>query len=266
MNDFLVWFGLKRHPFDKQIPTADLYQSDPLSECMARLAYIKQMGGIMLLTGDPGVGKTVAIRRFVDELNPNLYRPIYTPLATLNRFDILRHLNQKLGLQHRSAKSALYTQIQRECLESKEQRGKTVVLIIDEAQLLQVGPLHEIRLMTNFRMDSYEPFLLILAGQGELRRTMEYAVMEPLSQRLRIRYHIGPLEIEQTRAFIDHQLKWAGATEPIFTPNALGAIHELSFGIPRRIGNIASRGMLYAMYNQKRSIEADMVLQIKAEG
>jgi type II secretory pathway predicted ATPase ExeA len=266
MNDLLTWFGLKRHPFDKQIKTSDLFASDALAETAARLDYIKQRGGTMLLTGDPGVGKTVALRRFTDSLNDNIYRPVYTPLSTLNRFDILRHLNQKLGLIHRGSKSALYTQIQREIIESKDQRGKTVVLIIDEAQMLPTGTLHEIRLMTNFRMDSYEPFILILAGQSDLRRIMEFAVMEPLAQRLRMRCHMPPLTPEETTAYVEHHLKLAGATEPIFTPDALVALHEQSFGIPRRIGNIATQAMLYAMVQQKRTIDADMVLKVKTGG
>jgi len=266
MNDLLVWFGLKRHPFDKEIKTSDLFDSESLAECAARLDYIKQRRGTMLLTGDPGVGKTVAIRRFVESLNENLYRPFYTPLATLNRFDILRHINHKLGLTNRGSKSVLYTQIQREMLESKEQRGKTVVLIIDEAQLLQTGPLHEIRLMTNFRMDSYEPFILILAGQSDLRRVMEFAVMEPLAQRLRMRCHMSPLGPEECSAYVEHHMTLAGASEPIFTPDALDALYEQSFGIPRRVGNIANQAMLYAMCDNKRSIDADMVLKVKTGG
>jgi len=266
VNDLLSWFGLKRHPFDKQIKTTDLFGSEPLAEAAARLDYVKQRGGTMLLTGDPGVGKTVALRRFVDSLNDNIYRTIYTPLSTLHRFDILRHLNQKLGLVHRGAKSALYTQIQREIAESKDQRGKTVVLIIDEAQLLVTGTLHEIRLMTNFRMDSYEPFILILAGQSELRRIMEFAVLEPLAQRLRMRYHMPPLSQKQTTDYIDYQLRLAGSNEPIFADDALEAVHEQTFGIPRRIGNTATEAMLLAMYEQKRTIDADMVLKIKTGG
>ena len=266
MNDMLVWFGLKRHPFDKEIRPADLFASEALDEAAARLDYMKQRGGIMLLTGDPGVGKTVALRRFVDSLNDNLYRPVYTQLATLNRFDILRHLNQKLGLIKRGSKSALYTQIQREILESKDQRGKTLLLIIDEAQLLSTGTLHEIRLMTNFRMDSYEPFILILAGQTDLKRIMDFAVMEPLSQRLQMRYHMPPLNPEQAAEYVEHHLRLAGATEPIFAPDALAALFEQSFGIPRRIGNITIQSMLFAMMEQKRTIDADTVLKIKTGG
>ena len=199
MKDLLAWFGLKHFPFDKNIKTQDVFPTDALKECSARLEYIKRKGGILLLTGDPGVGKTLALRRYVDSLNGNLFKPFYTPLSTLSRSDLLYHINRLLGLTPRLSKSAIYSQIQRAFLESKETAGKTILLIIDEAHLLQTGPLEELRLLTNFKMDSYDPFILILSGQSDLRRTMEFAVMEPFNQRIAIRYHMPPLSPEETR-------------------------------------------------------------------
>ena len=111
MNELIPWFGLKRYPFDKEIRAADLVDSEPLRECTARLEYLRRRGGIMLLTGDPGVGKTVALRRFVDRLNENLFRALYTPLTTLRGADLLRHLNDKLVLTTRAAKGTIYRQI-----------------------------------------------------------------------------------------------------------------------------------------------------------
>jgi len=177
MKDLLAWFGLKRFPFDKNIKPSDAMDTEPLKESLARLEYIKRRGGILLLTGDPGVGKTLVLRRYVQSLNENLFKTYYTPLSTLSRSDILYHLNRMLGLPHRLSKSAVYSQIQKTLLESKEQLGKTVLLIIDEAHLLQTGPLEELRLLTNFKMDSYDPFILVLSGQSDLRRVMEFAVM-----------------------------------------------------------------------------------------
>lgn len=266
MKELCAYFGLKREPFDKEIKTRDLVDTQALRECAARLEFMKQRGGIMLLTGDPGIGKTVGLRRFVDGLNDNIYRPIYTHLATLNRLDILRHINQRLGLPTRGAKSAVFTQIQSEILESREQRGRTVILILDEAQLLQVGPLQELRLITNFKMDSIDPFILILAGQSELKRVMDYAIMEPLAQRLRLRYHMPQLSPEETTTYVEQHLQRAGATEPIFAADALSAMHELTFGIPRRIGAMATQAMLYAMFDDQRSVDADMVLRVKTGG
>ncbi len=136
MKDLLAWFGFKHYPFDKEIKTADVVNTLELKEALARLEYMKRRGGIMLLTGDPGVGKTIATRCFADTLNENLFKIIYTPLSTLNRSDILRHINALLGLQNRFAKSVNYQQIHKELLDCKEQRGRTVVLIIDEAHNL----------------------------------------------------------------------------------------------------------------------------------
>jgi len=260
MKDLVTWFGFKRRPFDKSIKTSKLLETEPAKECAARLDFIKRRGGIMLLTGDPGVGKTVALRRFRNSLNESLFRPVYTPLTTLKGTDILRHLNEKLGLPLKASKSALFGQLQRDVLESKEQRGRTVVMIIDEAHLLQSATMQELRLLTNFKMDSYDPFILILAGQTDLRQMMEYAILEPFAQRLAMRYHMPPLNVEETGLYITHHIALAGGSEPLFNQPAVRAIYDASYGIPRRIGLISDRALTYAMFADKRTVDADIVV------
>jgi len=149
-------------------------------------------------------------------------------------------------------------------LESKEQLGKTVLFIIDEAHLLQTGPLEELRLLTNFKMDSYDPFILVLAGQSDLRRVMEFSVMEPFNQRIAIRYHMPGLSIDECKRYATHHLKLAGAKEPILDEKALEAVHEISFGIPRKIGTVIEQALTYAMFDQKRTVTAEMVLKVKS--
>jgi len=263
MKDLTAWFGLKHLPFDKNIKPADVLDTVALKEATGRMDYIKRRGGILLLTGDPGVGKTLALRRYVQNLNENLFKVYYTPLSTLSRTDLLAHLNRLLGLPQRMSKSAVYTQIQQALLESKEQMGKTVVLIVDESHLLQTGPLEELRLLTNFKMDSYDPFILILAGQSDLRRVMDFAVMEPFNQRIAIRYHMPGLTPQETKAYVNHHLKLAGAQQPILNDKALEAVHELSFGIPRKIGAITEQALTYAMFDQKRTVTPEIVLKVK---
>ena len=101
MKDLLAFFALKRFPFDKNIKAHDILKTGPVKECTARLDYIKRRGGILLLTGDPGVGKTLALRCYVNGLNENLFKTCYTPLSTLSRSDLLYHLNRLLGLARR---------------------------------------------------------------------------------------------------------------------------------------------------------------------
>ena len=235
MKDIIAWFGLKRIPFDKNIKPKDVLDTDPFKECTARLDYIKRRGGILLLTGDPGVGKTLVLRRYVDSLNENLFKPCYTPLSTLSRADLLYHLNRLLGLPPRLSKSAVYGQIQQAVIESKEQMGKTIVLIIDEAHLLQT----------------------------ELNRVMEFAVMEPFNQRIAMRYHLPGLTHDETQIYINHHLNLAGAKEPILDQKAMDAVFELSFGIPRKIGSITEQALTYAMFDGKRTVSADMLIKLK---
>lgn len=263
MKDLLAWFGLKRFPFDKNIKPQDALDTESLKESMARLDYIKRRGGILLLTGDPGVGKTLALRKYVQSLNENLFKTYYTPLSTLSRADLLYHLNRLLGLPSRLSKSAIYGQIQQALLESKEQLGKTVLLIIDEAHLLQTGPLEELRLLTNFKMDSYDPFILVLSGQSDLRRVMEFAVMEPFNQRIAMRYHMPGLSPDESKHYVTHHLKLAGAKEPIVHDKALEAVHEISFGIPRKIGAVTEQALTYAMFDHKRTVTPEMILKVK---
>ena len=264
MQDMIAYHGLKRMPFDKSIKCEDALETEPAKECAARLRYIKQRGGIMLLVGDPGVGKTIALRKFVSGLNENIFRPVYTPLSTLKGADLLRHINDRLGLTNRASKAAVYAQIQQEMLDAKEQRGKTILLIIDEAHLLRTPSLQELRLLTNFKMDSFDPFILILAGQTELRKTMDLGVMEAFSQRIALRHIMPPLNPAETVDYIEKHMKIAGATEPIFAPDALAAVYEVSFGIPRRIGITAEMALTLAMLEGKKSVDADMVLKAKS--
>ena len=163
----------------------------------------------------------------------------------------------------RLSKSAVYGQIQQAVIESKEQQGKTIVLIIDEAHLLQTGPLEELRLLTNFKMDSYDPFILLLSGQTDLNRVMDFAVMEPFNQRIAMRYHMPGLSAEETQLYINHHLKLAGAKEPILDQKAMDAVFELSFGIPRKIGAITEQALTYAMFDGKRTITSDLLIKVK---
>jgi len=266
MQDMIAFHGLKRLPFDKNIKASNALDTEPAKECAARLRYIKQRGGIMLLVGDPGVGKTIALRRFCDALNENIFKPLYTPLSTLKGADLLRHLNERMGLPRRASKATVYAQLQDEILDSKEQRGKTIVLIIDEAHLLRTGSLQELRLLTNFKMDSFDPFILILSGQIDLRRTMDLGIMEAFSQRIAIRHTLAPLDPNETIQYVETQMKHAGATEPIFAPDALAALYEVTYGIPRRIGMAAEMALTLAMLDNKKSVDANLVLKAKSLG
>jgi len=258
-----IYFGLKKRPFSKEISTDEMFQSYDSKETLIRLDHLKNHRGIFLLTGEPGGGKTSILRKFVSKLNPQVYRHAYTPHSSVTRSDFYRQLNFILGQSHKSRKSDLFIQIQKAILKDYDQNGKIPCIILDECQMMDTLTLREIALITNFEMDSRLPFILILIGQPEFRETLKKAVHEPLAQRISMSYHIAGLDKIETQQYIQHRLKVAGRTEPLFTDKASQLIFELSNGLPRKIGNYAQDAMTLARIKKLKTIDEEIVIKIK---
>lgn len=257
-----AFFGLKKQPFLKELKTEQMFQSFDLKEAGVRLQILKQNRGIFCLTGEPGAGKTTALRKFVEELNPQTHIHCYTPHSTINRTDLYRQINQLLKLPPKGRKSDLFVQIQRAILELHDAQGKTPVIILDEAHLMDHETLQELILITNFQMDSKLPFLLILIGQPDLQEKLRRRMHEPLNQRISLRYHMAGLTIdEEARNYVLHHLKIAGRSDPLFEEQAFAMLKQLGQGLPRKIGNLALAAMTLAMVKQSQIVTADHVVQ-----
>lgn len=257
-----AYFGFKRMPFPKEIKTDSMYESFDLKEVAARLQILKQNRGIFCLTGEPGSGKTSALRRFVEGLNPQTHVHCYTPHATVNRSDLYRQLNHLLKLPRRIRKSDLFDQLQRAVTEMHESQGKTPVIILDETHLMDHDTLQELILITNFQMDSKVPFLLVLIGQPDLREKLRRRMHEPLNQRITLRYHMaGILDDEEARSYCLHHLKLAGRADPLFEEQAFGLLKQLGQGLPRKMGNLAVAAMMLAMAKKSTLVTSDHVIK-----
>ena len=257
-------FGLKARPFDKSISSRDLYPWPGLEELDARLDMVKRSRGIMLLTGEPGTGKTVALRRFVDGLNAEHYLPVYLPLATVTVMDAYAQINRALGGGDVHSKSLLYRDIQRGIAELASQ-GKQPVLVLDEADLLRSVLFDELRILLNFEMDSKDPVLLILAGQPQLLAKLALRVHLPFRQRVAMRYRMPAMDETHTRGYVEHHLRLAGRKQRLFTDEALLQVFVQSGGIPRAIGNLALTAMLNAALRAKDLVELDDVIAASRE-
>jgi general secretion pathway protein A len=253
------YFGLKRLPFPKELRTEAMFESFDVKEAFARLQVLKQNRGIFCLTGEPGSGKTSVMRKFVEGLNPQTHIHCYTPHSTVNRSDLYRQLNTLLKLPSRVRKSDLFDQIQRAITELYY-HGKTPVIILDEAHLMDHDTLQELILITNFQMDSKVPFLLILIGQPDLRDKLKRRMHEPLNQRITLRYHMaGITDDEEARCYVLHHLKLAGRADPLFEDQAFPLLRQLGLGLPRKIGNLAESAMTLAMVKKMHSIPAELI-------
>jgi type II secretory pathway predicted ATPase ExeA len=257
-------FGLKRRPFDKSIDTRKLYLWPGLEELQARLEMGKHSRGILLLTGEPGTGKTVALRRFVDSLNTEHYLSVYLPLATVTAIDAYAQLNRALGGQDVRSKSLLYREIQHGVAQLAAQ-GKQPVIILDEADLLRSPLFDELRILLNFEMDSKDPVLLILAGQPQLLAKLALRVHLPFRQRVAMRYRMPAMDEEHTRGYVEHHLKLAGRRQRLFTDEALIQLFVQSGGIPRAIGNLALTAMYHAATRSNDIVELDDIAAASKE-
>jgi general secretion pathway protein A len=259
-----AYFGFKKSPFPKELRVDQMIDTYDIREASSRLAYTKQHRGLLMLTGEPGSGKTSALRKFVDGLNPQTHLHCYTPLATVSRTELYRQLNQLLKLPVRMKKCDLFEQIQRTVTELFENQGKTPCFILDEAHMMDHETLQELILITNFQMDSKVPFILVLIGQADLRDKLKRRMHEPLNQRITLRYHMVGLSLEETRSYVQHHLKIAGRSDPLFEESAIEVIHQLGLGLPRKVNNLATAAMTIAMIKKKTQIDSDLVIQASA--
>ena len=252
-----AYFGFKKSPFSKELKVDQMMDTYDGREAFSRLAYTKQHRGLLLLTGEPGSGKTSVLRRFVDGLNPQTHLHCYTPHATVSRTELYRQLNQLLKLPQKMKKCDLFEQIQRAVTELFENQGKTPCFILDEAHLMNHETLTELILITNFQMDSKVPFILVLIGQPDLREKLKRRMHEPLNQRITLRYHMAGLSGEETRSYLQHHLKIAGRSDPLFDEASIEVLNQLSLGLPRKINNLARASMMVAMAQKKTQIDSD---------
>lgn len=260
-----TFYNLKRLPFQKVINPRDIFVCGPTEELSRRLEHMKLKRGIMLVTGTPGTGKTLHIRAFVEKLNPNLFKPVYTPLCTVNIVDFYRHLSVLLGGESFYKKSQLFESIQNSIKNYVIINKKVPVIIFDEAHLLKIENFYELQIITNFNMDSSDPALFILIGQSHPRERLLIPVLQPFNQRISLKYHLPPLSKDETASYINHQLLLAGLKEPMFNQNALNAVYQNSNGIPRMINALCVKTMTIGAIEKKEVLSEDEVFRATQE-
>lgn len=256
---YLKHFALTHHPFAKDTPPDGLYASNAAKELEARLGHLIELRGIGLVTGDPGSGKTTICRKVVTQLHTGLHRVFYVPNSTGNVMDLYKAICWELGLPTERSRAALYRVIRAEvtrlCLESRMRP----LLIVDEAHHLRSDVLEDLRLLTNYEMDSENRLCLLLVGQTELRRRLGMAVHEALNQRVVVRQQMGGMDADEVAAYLAHLLGRAGTQLPLFEPAALHAIYQATGGLPRKVNLLAHHTLMAAALGRSQVATAEHV-------
>ncbi|MGH7324041.1 MAG: ExeA family protein [Candidatus Rokuibacteriota bacterium] len=257
---YLSFYGLRETPFS---PTPDprfLFQSARHREALAQLLYgVQERKGFIVLTGEIGTGKTTLLRTMLERLDQTT--PVaYIHNSTLPTEGLLEYMLQDWGVKSTAANHTQRLFELNEFLIEQHRQGFSPVLVIDEAQNLSQEALEAVRLLSNFETTHQKLMQIVLVGQPELRDKLNASELRQLKQRIGMRCHIGPLTPEETRLYIRHRLRVAGAADAgIFTDGAVQRITEYSRGIPRLINIVCDHCLLSGYADSKRRIDPGVV-------
>ena len=265
---YLSFFGLNEKPFAITPDPRYLFMSERHAEALAHLVYgINEAGGFVQLTGEVGTGKTTIIRSLLAQAPRNAeVALVLNPRISAPEFLLTICEELGIGVPDSAVGSVkeLVDILNRYLLRAHAE-GKRVVLVVDEAQNLAPEVLEQVRLLTNLETETHKLLQIILIGQPELRDILARTELRQLAQRVTGRYHLAPLSPEQTRDYLRHRLRVAGATSDIFTTMALREAHRLSQGVPRLINVIADRALLGAYTQDKHQVTAALVHRAASE-
>jgi general secretion pathway protein A len=260
-----AFFGFKKTPFGDSPDPKQLFPSQTWNQVRSRLQFLVDHHGAGLITGEVGCGKSTAARSFTAALNPNLFKVIYlhwTPGSTL---DLLRQLALELDLEPAHYRGDLARQISQAIIRLNQSKKQHPVLILDEAQLLCHPTLEQLPLLLNFDMDSSRYLTLLLVGQTLLRRTLSLQMHEPLRQRIAVQYQLEGLSREELDAYLAHQLKAAGVSQPLFDETARQALYQATKGVMRKVNKLAVTALRLAATRKVAVVGESILLDATTE-
>jgi general secretion pathway protein A len=265
---YTSFFGLAEKPFAITPDPRYLYLSERHAEALAHLLYgINESGGFIQLTGEVGTGKTTVVRTLLSRVPHHadvavILNPRVTPVEFL--LTICEELGLEIADADRDSVKQMVDALNRRLLQAHAE-GRRIIVLVDEAQNLSIEVLEQVRLLTNLETPTQKLLQIILIGQPELRDLLDRNDLRQLAQRITGRYHLMPLSREETKGYVRHRLRVAGAPDEIFTPAALSEVHRLSSGIPRVINVACDRALLGAYTQETRRITAALVRQAAGE-
>ncbi len=244
----LEHYGLAEPPFSITPDPRFVFLSERHRDALAHLLFgIGQggSGGFVQLTGEVGTGKTTLSRLLLEQIPQNT-RVALVLNPRVSAIELLETICEELHIDvggRRGSVKALIDALNAYLLDAYAQ-GLRVVVVIDEAQNLSVEALEQVRLLTNLETDTQKLLQIVLLGQPELRAMLAREDLRQLSQRITARFHLTPLDADETAEYLRHRYRIAGGQRFPFTARALRRIHARSGGVPRLINVIAERSLL----------------------
>ena len=262
-----AFFGLKEKPFKMTPDTRYFYPSAKHTDALNHMVYaIEERRGFVVITGEIGSGKTTLSRVLFQKLDPRTKTAIVRN-THLTAKDLIAATLDELEIPCRpgSTKTQMIGLLN-EFLIDQLREDNNVVLLVDEAQNLKPSVLEEIRMLSNLETETEKLIQIILMGQPELKSKLWLRELIQLRQRVTLHYHLGPLDADETAAYVTHRVHVAGANGmAIFSPDALAHIYEHTKGVPRLINGLCDHALLTGYVNESKLITTDIIDEVSRE-
>lgn len=263
---YCEFFGFREKPFTITPNPNFIYLSAIHREAFAHLLYgIDSHAGFIALTGEVGTGKTTVLRTLLAQLDPERYRCALIFNPCLSGEQLLANICREFGVVAAERNSFGYLDALNRYLLEQNAAGRTVALVIDEAQNLAPEVLEQVRLISNLETERDKLIQVVLAGQPELDELLKRRDLRQLSQRITVRCRLAPMKLHETGDYIAHRLKVSGSRIPgLFSSGAVKRIYRFSRGIPRLINVACEQALVMAWTRESLTVTPAIAAQVIA--
>jgi len=260
MKDYLEFFGLRDDPFKITPDASYFFLSESHQEALSSLRYLLETEeGFAVVIGEPGTGKTLTIRKFIDELPKENVKFAYVLFPNLSPEELFEAILEDFGIESEGAtKNRLFAKL-RDFLIKEREKGRKVLIIIDEAQNLPVATLEELRILSNLETKDLKLLQIVLLGQPELEEKLDSKELRQLKQRITVFVKLRNFTEEETKAYIDYRIVKAGRGNVRVNPKTYKLVYKYSLGIPRLINILMERALMAAFVDTSHEVKPEHI-------
>lgn len=255
-------FGFPKVPFRKNMVARDMFDSRSQRQLLFGLLHWIEVRGIALVEGKPGAGKSITLRRFLQELDQQRFRIVHLAGHPTTSIGFLRSLNRALGLPMRAHASDLFDAAQRHLADRSDDQSPHPLLVLDDAEGMGVEILDLVRRLTAWSLDAEDRFSVLISGTDEILRALRHPSLEPLCSRFSYARTLQPFTHEDTHNYIAYHIKRVDSRPDLFSDDATKRIFAASQGRPRYINQIALQALVEAAIDGIDTITGDHVTRV----
>jgi type II secretory pathway predicted ATPase ExeA len=256
---FESFFEMSNTPFSNAIPVEALYLSDKHTEILGRLGYVARENLFAVITANVGVGKSTLIRKFAHSLSAEKFTALYLSDSQLTPRWFYKGLLDQLGIEAKFYRGDAKRQLHKQLKLIREIHQRNIIVLVDEAHLLDKETLEEVRFVLNTQYDSANPMSLVLIGQTELWDKLRMQSHAAIRGRIDIKCELPGMDRAELEKYMKAHLSYAGGKDEIFTDAALNELHKYSVGSARAVNKAATHCLMYAAQRAKKLIDDTMV-------